>query len=110
MRLKTKNGIKVRDLLSNPIYCTADEISFDYFYQKNGNICSDEKDFDAIHGIMAYNKTDQERLEEEESIFTEPNFVWVCADKPGFKCGCPKIRWKEKCGFKCIDINQKKIV
>ncbi|WP_217958512.1 hypothetical protein [Acutalibacter muris] len=55
MHLKTKNGIKARDLLSNPIYCKADEISFDYFYQKNRNICSDEKDFDAFHGIMAYN-------------------------------------------------------
>lgn len=53
--LKQKNGIKARDLLSNPIYCKADEISFDYFYQKNRNICSDEKDFDAFHGIMAYN-------------------------------------------------------
>jgi hypothetical protein len=42
--LKQKNGIKARDLLSNPIYCKADEISFDYFYQKNRNICSDEKD------------------------------------------------------------------
>lgn len=83
---KTKFGkehtpLSIKDILSNPIYCTADEISFDYFYQKNGNICSDEKDFDVIHGIMAYNKTDQERLEDEESTFIEPKFVQVCADK-----------------------------
>lgn len=57
-------------------------MAFDYFYQKNGNICSDEKEFDAVHGIMAYNKTDQERLEDEESTFIEPKFVQVCANKP----------------------------
>lgn len=84
---KTKFGkehttLSIKDILSNPIYCIADEISFDYFYQKNGNICSDEKEFDAIHGIMAYNKTDQERLEDEESTFIEPKFVQVCSDKP----------------------------
>lgn len=79
---KEHTSLSIKDILSNPIYCTADEISFDYFYQKNGNICSDEKDFDAIHGIMAYNKTDQERLEDEESTFIEPKFVQVCADKP----------------------------
>lgn len=77
---KEHTSLSIKDILSNPIYCTADEISFDYFYQKNGNICSDEKDFDAIHGIMAYNKTDQERLEDEESTFIEPKFVQVCAD------------------------------
>lgn len=31
---------------------------------------------------MAYNKTDQERLEDEESTFIELKFVQVCADKP----------------------------
>ena len=46
---KEHTSLSIKDILSNPIYCTADEISFDYFYQKNGNICSDEKDFDAIH-------------------------------------------------------------
>lgn len=70
---KEHTSLSIKDILSNPIYCTADEISFDYFYQKNGNICSDEKDFDAIHGIMAYNKTDQERLEDEESTFMNRN-------------------------------------
>lgn len=79
---KEHTSLSIKDILSNPIYCTADEISYDYFYQRDGKICVDMEVFDGIHGIMAYNKTDQEKLEDEESTFIEPKFVQVCTDKP----------------------------
>ncbi|MFR2880604.1 MAG: recombinase family protein [Lachnospiraceae bacterium] len=79
---KEHTSLSIKDILSNLIYCTADEISYDYFYQRDGKICVDMEVFDGIHGIMAYNKTDQEKLEDEESTFIEPKFVQVCTDKP----------------------------
>lgn len=79
---KEHTSLSIKDILLNPIYCIADEISYDYFYQRDGKICVDMEVFDGIHGIMAYNKTDQEKLEDEESTFIEPKFVQVCTDKP----------------------------
>ena len=40
---------------------TADETAYDYLVKENTDLNSDKKDFDGIHGIMAYNRTRQEK-------------------------------------------------
>ncbi len=84
---RTKQGaaftiLAVKDILKNPIYCTADETAYQYFMDLGANIFGDIKDFDEIHGISAYNKTDQMKLEDENSTFMNPRFVKATEQKP----------------------------
>lgn len=51
----SRYGIKY--ILSNPVYCEADLISYDYFMDNGYTVYSSKKAFDGKHGIMAYNKT-----------------------------------------------------
>ncbi len=46
----------VKAILRNPVYCTADKDSFDYFKQKNSDICFNKTDFHKNLGIMAFNR------------------------------------------------------
>lgn len=83
----TKNGaeftsLAVRDILKNPIYCTADEQSYQYFMDQGANLFGEPEDFDGVHGISAYNKTDQMILEDENSTFFNPKFVHAMERKP----------------------------
>ena len=83
----TKNGaeftaLAVRDILKNPIYCTADKLSYQYFMDQGANLFGEPEDFDGIHGISAYNKTDQMILEDENSTFFNPKFVHAMERKP----------------------------
>ena len=83
----TKNGaeftpLAVRDILKNPIYCTADEQSYQYFMDQGANLFGEPENFDGVHGISAYNKTDQMILEDENSTFFNPKFVHAMERKP----------------------------
>ena len=60
------NTSTTRLVLRNPIYCTADRCSYDYFIDHEGNVFGDLLDFDGQHGLSAYNKTDQEKFEDSE--------------------------------------------
>ena len=53
-------------VLRNPIYCTADKCSYNYFMEHDGNLFGELTDFDGQHGLSAYNKTDQEKYEDSE--------------------------------------------
>ncbi|MDO4265330.1 MAG: recombinase family protein [Eubacteriales bacterium] len=84
---RTKNGaaftmLAVKDILKNPIYCTADREAYLFFMDKGANISGDETDYDGLHGISAYNKTDQMKLEDENSTFFHPRFVKATERKP----------------------------
>ena len=62
---KTKTGklftrFAVKGILSNPVYMIADETAREYLIKNNVDLFADEKDFDGIHGIMAYNRTLQQ--------------------------------------------------
>ncbi len=64
--IKTKNNkhftrFSIKSILQNPVYMTADETAYDYLVKENTDLNSDKKDFDGIHGIMAYNRTRQEK-------------------------------------------------
>ena len=76
------NASTTRLVLRNPIYCTADKHSYDYFIDNEGNVFGDLADFDSQHGLSAYNKTDQEKYEDSDSTFISPKFVQTTENKP----------------------------
>ena len=83
----TKAGVKLNNsttrlILKNPVYCTADKDAYDYFIENNGNICNDISAFDGQHGLSVYNKTEQEKFEDEDSTFISPKFVQLMSSKP----------------------------
>lgn len=64
--IKTKNdkaytrwGLK--NILINPVYAIADQGTLDYFRNLGVEIYADEKEFDGIHGLMVYNKTEKKK-------------------------------------------------
>ncbi|SDW30885.1 site-specific DNA recombinase [Tepidimicrobium xylanilyticum] len=64
--IKTKNGINysrfaLRNILTNPVYATADEDTYNYFIDNGYEVYSDESKFNGTKGIMAYNKTIQRK-------------------------------------------------
>ncbi|MBQ6163469.1 MAG: recombinase family protein [Clostridia bacterium] len=83
---KTKNGaeftaLAVRDIVKNPIYCTADERAYNYFLDKGGNIFGDFTEFTGKNGISVYNRTDQYKIEDDDSTFFNPKFSQVRKNK-----------------------------
>lgn len=84
---RTKIGSKfntstTRLLLKNPVYCVADEIAYNYFYENGCGVCADLSEFDGQHGLSAYNKTDQEKFEDADCTFISPKFVQLMSAKP----------------------------
>ena len=71
----TFNASTTRLVLRNPIYCTADKRSYDYFIDHDGNVFGDMIEFDGTHGLSAYNKTDQEKYEGSDSTLISPKYV-----------------------------------
>ncbi|ANU54651.1 recombinase family protein [Acutalibacter muris] len=64
--IKTKTGrdftrFAVRNILQNPVYLLADQEAYQYFTENEAELCSSPADFDSTHGILAYNRTDQEK-------------------------------------------------
>lgn len=47
----------IKGILSNPVYMTADREALHYLRENQVDLFADESDFDAIHGIIAYNRT-----------------------------------------------------
>ena len=86
-KYETKHGAKftastIRLILRNPIYCVADERSYNYFLEHDGNLFGDPAEFDGQHGLSAYNKTDQMKVEDEDSTFFNPKFSQLLSKKP----------------------------
>lgn len=64
--MKTKNNkyftrFSIKAILQNPVYMIADEDAYNFFIQHDTDLFSDKEAFDNKHGIMAYNRTDQEK-------------------------------------------------
>lgn len=65
-RIMTKNGnhftrFSIKSILQNPVYMIADEEAYEFFKLKDADLFSSIEEFDGIHGILAYNRTDQEK-------------------------------------------------
>ena len=64
--IQTKNGnhftrFSIKSILQNPVYLLADQDAYDYFQQHETDLFSEQSEFDGVHGMMAYNRTDQEK-------------------------------------------------
>lgn len=64
--IKTKNDIyysrfTLKNILTNPVYATADEDTYNYFINNGYEVYSDIREFSGNKGIMAYNKTIQKK-------------------------------------------------
>ena len=64
--------------------CVQDAISvgYHYFLENGANLFGDIREFNGEHGISAYNKTDQYKIEDDNSTFMHPRFVTGREDKP----------------------------
>ncbi len=72
---KTFKTIGIREILSNPVYCVADEAAFDYFYEQGASISGEKKDFSGRVGVAAYNRTNSKSTYQKKQPITE----WVIA-------------------------------
>ncbi len=61
--IKSRNGkyfsnLGIREILSNPVYCIADKDVYNYFIEKEADVCFSEKDCTNKYGLISYNKRD----------------------------------------------------
>ena len=48
----------IKEILRNPVYCTADEEAWDYFTKNHADICFDKSECSDQYALLAYNKRD----------------------------------------------------
>ncbi len=85
--IKTKNDVdfarySIRSILSNPVYVVADKTLYDYMIENDYDIYSHEAEFNGDHGIMAYNKTKQDRKAASRFRDVSEWIIAVGAHKP----------------------------
>jgi DNA invertase Pin-like site-specific DNA recombinase len=76
---KTKKGnyftrFSVKAILQNPVYMVADQEAYDFFIKNDTDLFSEHDAFDGVHGMMAYNRTDQEKGRASISL---PTSEWI---------------------------------
>lgn len=93
-KIKTKLGkdftrFAIKGILQNPVYMTADEAAWQYFTQREADVCFPKDAFDGSCGIMAYNRTDQEK---GKTMVLLPVSQWIIAigQHPGL---VPSQQW-----------------
>ena len=80
-RIKTRQGkdftrFAIKAILQNPVYMVADEDAYNYFAEREAVVCFPQEAFDGSCGIMAYNRTDQEK---GKSTVLLPVSDWIIA-------------------------------
>ena len=65
-RITTKRGneftrFSIKSILQNPVYMMADEAAYQYFIENVDTVFAEQTAFDGTHGILAYNRTDQQK-------------------------------------------------
>ncbi|MDY3772507.1 MAG: recombinase family protein, partial [Candidatus Faecousia sp.] len=98
-RVVTRNGnyftrFSIKAILQNPVYMIADQEAYDYLTEKEADLFSDRAEFDGEHGIMAYNRTDQEK---GKTTQYNPVNEWIVAvgKHPGLIPGKTWVRVQE---------------
>lgn len=66
----------IRAILTNPVYSIADKDMYNYLAENKVDLFSAESEFDAIHAIMAYNKTKQTQGQANK---VKPLSEWIVA-------------------------------
>lgn len=64
--IKTKTGrdftrFSIKNILQNPVYLIADGDAYRYFLGRQADLFSGPEEFDGVRGMLAYNRTDQEK-------------------------------------------------
>lgn len=64
--IKSRSGklyspLGIREILQNPVYCTADREALDFFRQQNAVVCFSEQDCSSKLGLLSYNKRDSKK-------------------------------------------------
>ena len=92
--LKSKTGrdltrFAIKAILQNPVYLTADEQAWQYFTERGADVCAPKECFDGNYGIMAYNRTEQEKGRAAVEL---PVSEWIVAvgKHPGL---IPSTQW-----------------
>lgn len=67
------NQVNVRHILSNPLYCVADEKAYDFFASLGMQMMSDRSEFDGTHAIMCYNR----RKQHKNTTAARPVEEWI---------------------------------
>lgn len=105
--IKTRNGkffsrFAIRAILQNPVYATADEDAYKYFVKAGSSLFQNRDAFDSVHGIMAYNRTRQEKDRTTEYL---PADQWIVAvgQHPGIVPGFEWVRVQES-----LELNKSK--
>lgn len=80
-RIKTKTGkdftrFAIKGILQNPVYMVADEDAYTYFTDREAEVCYPKETFDGSCGIMAYNRTNQEKGRTTQIL---PMEEWIIA-------------------------------
>ena len=80
-RIKTKQGkdftrFAIKAILQNPVYMVADEDAYDYFMEREAEVCFPKEAFDGSCGIMAYNRTNQDKGRTTQLL---PVSEWIIA-------------------------------
>lgn len=66
----------LRKLLTNPVYCTADDEAYQWFSSGRYSFCANREDFDGKRGIMPFNRT----YKAPSAItVTKPTSEWIIA-------------------------------
>lgn len=81
--------------MQNPVYVIADQDAYDYFVKVDADLFSDISAFDGVHGIMAYNRTNQEKGKTTEYL---PPSEWIVAVglHPGIIPGKAWIKFRNR--------------
>lgn len=65
----------LKHILTNPVYAIADESIYHYFTSIHAIVCNDITDFDGTHGIMPFNKSNQQGSRHIRTDYAE----WIIA-------------------------------
>lgn len=68
----TKRGYEystttVKDILTNPVYCTADKEAYDYFWNLGCQVCMEADEANGKYGLISYAKTSSSRYKSKDN-------------------------------------------
>ena len=71
-KIKTRNGKEyqistIRDILTNPVYCTADQEAYEYFDRLGCHVCIEEHELDGVRGLISYGKTSSSKYKNKQN-------------------------------------------
>lgn len=57
----------IRDILTNPVYCTADKTAYDYYWSLGCQVCLEEWEADGSCGFLSYAKTTSVKYKSQDN-------------------------------------------